>query len=130
MRHSTAFFWKRLAPGSPVFPGRPHRPPHTPARPAHRVQRLKELRADSYQYRSSQRVWLGSGAGIQTKPVRSDSTLGFRNEDSPSAAAEAAVGPIIVVRHYCCCVGEEGPTRHSRAGSAARSAPDRKQQTH
>lgn len=36
----------------------------------------------------------------------------LRSGDSPSAAAEAAVGPVplvvaVVVRHYCCCVLEE-----------------------
>lgn len=51
--------------------------------------------------------------------------------DSPSAAAEAAVGPVplivaVVVRHYCCCVSEEEVlhvTHGVRLGG--REVPDR-----
>lgn len=51
--------------------------------------------------------------------------------NSPSAAAEAAVGPIplfevVVVRHYCCCVLEEEVLHVTRTGGlAAHRAPGR-----
>lgn len=54
-----------------------------------------------------------------------------RSGHSPSAAAEATVGPVPVVvavevRHYCCCVSEKEvlDVTHG-AGLAARRAPDR-----